>query len=29
VVDKIRTRNQVAREEIERITARPEGLPKA
>ncbi|WP_231129713.1 valine--tRNA ligase [Corynebacterium xerosis] len=29
VVDKIRTRNQVAREEIERITARLEGLPKA
>ncbi len=29
VVDKIRTRNKVAREEIERITARLEGLPKA
>ena len=29
VVDKIRTRNQVAREEIERITARLEGLLKA
>ncbi|MFD5868177.1 valine--tRNA ligase [Corynebacterium sp. NPDC060344] len=29
VVDKIRARHQVAREEIERITARLEGLPKA